>query len=305
MTSGTLALIGLGGMGGGVAGCLIEAGHPLVVHNRTAAKATALLQAGAEWAPTPGDAAAAADVVLISLSDEAAVEQILFGEAAPRLRPGTTVVEMTTVSPEYARASAERLAAIGVRRVEACLIGNPQMARAGELRVFAGGEAEHVAEVRPVLAVLAKQGVLHLGPTGLASSLKLAFNLLLGVQTAGLAEAVAFAEGAGIDRDQFLTAIQNSGWRSPVLSFRAEFMRNRSYRPAAFRAQLMAKDLRLATKEAAEHGLTLPVTESAALRFADVVDSGAGDDDAAVIVEMSPANDTRGAAPSEKNGAVR
>ncbi|MCP2341089.1 NAD(P)-dependent oxidoreductase [Actinomadura rupiterrae] len=284
---GTVAVVGLGGIGGGVAHRLVASGHDVVVHNRTAAKAEPLRAAGARVAATPAEAVAEAAVVMVSLADEAAIESVVFGAMAGHLKPGTVLVEMTTVSPGYAREAERRLAEVGVRRVEACVIGNPQMAKAGDLRVFAAGPEEDVAAVRDLLGTLGRQGVLHLGATGRASAFKLAFNLLLGVQTAGLAEAVAFAEHAGIPRETLLTAVQKSGWRSPVLNFRAEFMRTRSYQPAGFRASLMAKDLRLAAADARENGVDLPLVERTASRFAEVVAADGGDKDAAYVVELS------------------
>ena len=286
MADRTVCVVGLGGIGAGVATRLLAAGFPVVVFNRTAAKAEPLARAGATVAASAAEAGAAADVVVLSLSDEHAVDEVLFGEMTWRLRPGTVVVDMSTVSPSYARASAVRLAAGGLRRVEACVIGNPQMATAGELRVFTAGEPADVAAVDDVLAALSRQGGLHLGPAGRASTLKLAFNLLLGGQTAALAEAVAFAERFGVDRELLLTAVVKSGWRSPVLNFRAEFMRTRRYRPAGFRSRLMAKDLGLVLEEAAAAGLELPVTRRAADRFGAAVAAGLGDDDAAVVVDV-------------------
>ncbi|WP_433336433.1 NAD(P)-dependent oxidoreductase [Spirillospora sp. CA-294931] len=288
-----VAVVGLGGMGGGVAHRLVAAGHDVVVFNRTKEKAAPLVEAGARLADSAADAAAEADVAVVSLSDEEAVEKVVFGEMATRLRPGTTLIEMSTLSPSYTVEAARRLAELGVRRVEACLIGNPQMAKSGDLRVFAAGVEEDVDGVRDLLGALGRQGMLYLGDTGRASALKLSFNLLLGVMTAGLGEAVTLAEQAGIPREMFLTAVQKSGWRSPVLNFRAEFMRTRTYRPAGFRTQLMAKDMRLAAEEARRGGGSLPLTEEAARRFAAVVAGDGGDKDAAVIVELRETAEVR------------
>lgn len=280
-----VAVLGLGGMGSGIAHTLVVSGFDVAVHNRTASRAAPLAAAGATVAATAADAVTGREVVVLSLADEPAVEQVLFTDLAGALVPGTTVVDTSTVSPAFARRTADRLAAIGVARVEACLIGNPPMARAGALRVFTAGEPDAVDGVADVLGAIGHESR-HLGPTGRAGSLKLAFNLLLGVQTAALAETVGFAESAGIDRELLLTALDNSGWRSPVLSFRSEFMRSRVYRPAGFRATLMQKDLRLADETATEHGVTLPLTRLAADRFGAVISAGRGDDDAAAVVDV-------------------
>jgi 3-hydroxyisobutyrate dehydrogenase-like beta-hydroxyacid dehydrogenase len=280
-----VAVIGLGGMGSGMAKALLDAGYPVTVYNRTASKAEPLVAAGATLAPSAAAAGAGAQVVVLSLADEHAVEQVLFGEVMWKLKPGTTVVDTSTVSPSFAHNTALRLAASGVKRVEACVIGNPAMAQSGQLRVFAAGNEPDVDSVRDILGALSQE-IRYLGPSGRAGTLKLAFNLLLGIQTAALAETVSFAESAGLDREFLLNALDNSGWRSPILSFRAAFMRRRDYLPAGFRTVLMQKDLTLAQEEAAAHGVRLPLVAASAERFGEAIESGRGDEDAAVVAEL-------------------
>ncbi|WP_285622622.1 NAD(P)-dependent oxidoreductase [Actinoallomurus iriomotensis] len=286
MAARKVTVIGLGAMGAGIAHRLIESSFAVTVHNRTGAKALPLAEAGATVAPYAAEAVRDADVVLLSLGDEEAVEQVLFGDAVKGLRAGTVVVDTSTVSPAYARDAEERLAALGCPRIEACLIGNPAMARAGELRVLGSGEHRTFEQVGDVLTAIGAREPLYLGATGRAGAMKLAFNLILGAQTAALGEALALTASAGLDRELVLTAITRSGWGSPVLNFRAELMRTRGYEPAGFRARLMAKDLRLAVETAAEAGLTLPVTAEAGRRFGEVVAAGRGDADAAVVCEL-------------------
>ncbi|MFB4262826.1 NAD(P)-dependent oxidoreductase [Nonomuraea sp. GTA35] len=282
-----IAVLGLGGMGAGMACALLDAGASVTVYNRSPDKAVPVGKAGATVAASAAEAVSGAEVVLLSLADEAAVEQVLFGELDGRLRPGTIVVDTSTVTPTFAVHAAKRLAEAGVRRVEACVLGNPAMAATGALRVFAAGEEPVVEEVREVLDAIGQE-VRHLGPTGNASALKLAFNLMLGVQILGLAEAVRFVEAMGIDRSVLLDVFDHSGWRSPVLSFRAQFMRGRTYRPAAFRATLMHKDLSLASQEGLAHGAELPLTTRALDAYAAVLAAGHGDDDAAIVAEARP-----------------
>ncbi|WP_208719763.1 NAD(P)-dependent oxidoreductase [Amycolatopsis circi] len=281
-----IAFLGLGAMGSGMARALLAAGYAVTVHNRTSAKADPLRDAGGTVATSAADAVRAAQTVVLSLADEAAVEQLVFGELTGKWRPGTVVVDTTTVSPGFSRETTRQLAEQNVRRVEACVMGNPEMAAAGRLRVLTAGDESDVDKVRDVLEAIG-QDVRHLGSTGNASVLKLAFNLLLGVQTAGLAEAIAFVEAMGMDRNLLLDAFDTSGWRSPVLSFRANFMRKREYRPAAFRTALMHKDLRFAADEAGARGIELPLVDCASGRFAAGIDAGHGDDDAASVVELS------------------
>ncbi|WP_018681670.1 NAD(P)-dependent oxidoreductase [Actinokineospora enzanensis] len=279
---GKVAVVGLGGMGAGMAAALLTAGFDVTVHNRTAAKAAPLAERGARVAESVGAAAAGVDIVVLSLSDETAVDAVL---ADLRPRPGTVVVDTSTVSVGFSRSAAARLAEQGVARVEACVVGNPRMANTGQLRVFTAGDESTVDKVRPVLDAVGAS-VTHLGAFGRSCAFKLALNLLLGVQTAALAEMVHFAESAGLDREQLLGTVLESGWSSPVLAFRAEFMRRRDYRPAAFRAELMGKDLRTLVAEAGAHGTALPVTESALRAYEGAVAAGRGDEDAAVVAEL-------------------
>jgi 3-hydroxyisobutyrate dehydrogenase len=271
-------------MGSGMAHRLLESKYRLTVFNRTAGKTEPLVRAGARGAATPEQAAEGHRVVLLSLSDEQAVEDVLFGRVVPVLEPGSLVVDTSTVSPGYAREAAGRLAEKGLRRVEACVVGNPLQARQGELRVFVSGNEEDLAEVGPVLQALGTQ-VLHLGAPGTATSLKLILNLLLGAQVASMAEAVAYGVAAGLDREQVISAIAQSGFSSVVMRFRADLMLRGSYEPAFFRSDLMEKDIRVATRAARESGLELPVLDVVRERFAAVVAAGDGAKDASVIVE--------------------
>jgi 3-hydroxyisobutyrate dehydrogenase-like beta-hydroxyacid dehydrogenase len=280
----SIAFAGLGSMGAGMAHRLLDAGFTLTVYNRTEAKTVPLVQAGARRA---GSAAALAGhrTVMLSLSDEKAVESVLFGGLAARLAPGTLVIDTSTVSPAYSRAAGERLSAHGVRRVEACVVGNPQMARAGKLRVLTAGDRQDVEAAQGTLAALG-QDVRYTGPPGMASTLKLAFNMMLGAQIASLAEAVSYAERAGLPRGFVIDILANSGFCSPVLQFRAQIMRTGRYQPASFRAELMEKDLRLAADGASELGLALPVTACAAGRFAETVSAAGPQSDAAALLEI-------------------
>lgn len=280
-----IACLGLGAMGSGLAHRLLDAGRPVSVFNRTEAKASALTDRGARFAATPAAAVEGAGTVLVSLSGPDAVDEVLFGDdgAAHGLKPGTVVVDASTVSPAFSRACTARLAETGVSRVEACLIGNPHQARSGEVRVLAAGEEADVAKVADLLGAIGKH-TWHIGGTGSAASAKLAFNALLGVQLAGLAEALDIGAAGGVDRARLLEAIAGSGFSSPVLSFRAALVREDRLVPAAFRTDLMAKDLRLAEGVARDNALDAGLLAHAARRFAAVTERGDGEKDAAVVL---------------------
>jgi 3-hydroxyisobutyrate dehydrogenase-like beta-hydroxyacid dehydrogenase len=294
LTPAPLAVVGLGNMGGGMAAQLLDSGFAVTVHNRTAAKAEPLVARGAVAADSPEQAVKGQRTVLLSLSDERAVDEVLFKRLVPVLEPGCLVIDTSTVSPGYAREAAVRLAGHGLPRVEACVVGNPFQAAKGELRVYVSGEEADVDRARPVLDAIGSE-VTYMGAPGAATTIKLIFNTLLGVQVASMAEAVTYGVEAGLDRDLLLTAIASSGFSSVVMRFRAELMRRSSYEPAFFRTVLMEKDLRLAVRSAREAGVELPVLERARERFEAVILAGEGDKDAAVIIEhpAGPAGGTR------------
>jgi 3-hydroxyisobutyrate dehydrogenase-like beta-hydroxyacid dehydrogenase/heme-degrading monooxygenase HmoA len=283
-----VAFIGLGNMGAGMAHSLIDSGRSLTVFNRTVAKTRTLAEAGATVAASAAEAAAGHSVVVLSLSDEPAVEDVLFRQIVPVLAPGAVVIDTSTVSPAYAKESAARLSAAGLRRVEACVVGNPFQAREGKLRVYTSGDQDDIDEVRPLLDTIGSE-VVHLGEPGTAATIKLIFNLLLGAQVASLAEAVAYGVEAGLDRDSLLGAIAGSGFSSVVMRFRAELMRKSSYEPAFFRSTLMEKDLRLAIDDATLAGVGLPVLDKVRESFAAAVAAGDGDKDASVLIEHTTA----------------
>ncbi len=283
-----VGVIGLGTMGGGMAGCLLDAGVPVVVHNRTAAAAEPFAARGADVADTPAKLAAAVDVVLLSLADQAAVESVLFGPdgVVHGLGPDTVVLDTSTVDPNYARERAERLAAGGHGSMDSCIVGNGEHASAGELRFLLGGPAAVLERVHPLLDVLGKQ-VTHLGPSGAGSSMKLLLNMLMGVQMQSLAEAVVFGERAGLPRDAVLAAITASGFSSPVMRFKAGVMGRRRFDRADFRLALMRKDLALIRSEAQRLGVPMAVAEAAYGVLTTASNAGLGDQDcAAVLVHL-------------------
>ncbi|GHF28073.1 3-hydroxyisobutyrate dehydrogenase [Streptomyces morookaense] len=284
MAGKAITVIGLGAMGAGMASRLLASGFEVTVHNRTASKAEELARAGAKVAGSVREAVHGADRVLLSLSDENAVDAVL-AEAEGAWHPGAHLLDTSTVSAEHSRRVTGMLADRGVHRVEACLLGNPQQAGAGELRVITAGPKHTVDGIADILDAIGRD-ISYLGPTGNATTTKLVFNLLLGGQLAALAEAVNYGIAAGLDRDRLLSAIGASGFSSKVLSFRADLMRRHTYHPAAFKASLMAKDLGLGTDAAQAAGVPTPVLTAAAQSFEAVVAAGSGDADAAIVLDV-------------------
>ncbi|MEV6972748.1 NAD(P)-dependent oxidoreductase [Kitasatospora sp. NPDC093806] len=283
-------MIGLGVMGGGMAARLLDRGHRVVVHNRTPERAVPFAARGAEVAPTPAALAARVDVVLLSLASEAAVEEQLFGPdgALEALPAHGIVMDTSTVSPDFARSVAARVADHGRGAVDACVIGNGQHARDGELRFMVGGSADTFGRLGAVLESLAKE-VRHLGPNGLGATAKVMLNVLMGVEMQVLAESVTLAQRAGIDRELALRMIGESGFSSPVMRFKAAVMQRRAYGDPQFRLDLMRKDLRLATAEAGRLGVATPVCDATHAALIAAAEAGLGELDCAAVLSHAEA----------------
>ena len=280
-----IAFIGLGSMGLGMASNLAESDYELAVYNRTRAQSEQVAELGARVADSPADAAGDADVVLLSLADQHVVSAMLFEENGVfgNLREGGYVVDMSTVPPGFARDLAARAAEAGYRALDACVLGNPQHSRDGELRVMVGGEEADFQEIEPILRTLGKD-VTYLGGNGMGATMKLVLNMLMGVQMPALAEAVVFGERAGLPRDKILQMIAESGYSSPVMKFRCGMMGRRSFQQAAFKLALMRKDMMLVLSESQELGVPLPVSETAYSMLTAATQQGLGDLDVAAML---------------------
>ncbi|MDW8399967.1 MAG: NAD(P)-dependent oxidoreductase, partial [Acetobacteraceae bacterium] len=201
------------------------------------------------------DAAAGAEMVLLSLPDDAAVRAVAGRLPAAGLRAGAVVIDTSTVSPATPRLLAPRFAAIGLGWIDAPVSGGPAGAAEGRLVAMAGGEAETLAAARPVLDDLAHR-VLHVGPPGAGAVAKLANNLLLGANLITAAEAIALARRAGVDPTRVLEAINGASGRSAATEANLPRWILSGRFDSGFTAGLMRKDLRLAAELAAAVGLT-------------------------------------------------
>jgi 3-hydroxyisobutyrate dehydrogenase len=283
-----IGFLGLGAMGAPMAIRLAEAGFEVAAFNRSEARALPLAEHGVRVACTPAEAAAEADVLMLSLATEDAVRQVLSGPAGAlaAARPGTLVADTSTVSPEAARAMADVIAAAGHRALDACIVGNAGHARDGELRFMIGGAEADVDAMRPVLDVLAKE-IAHVGGHGMGATAKVTMNLLMGVQLQALAEAVVFGERAGLPRERLIDMIAASGFSSPMMRFKAGVMSRRAFGHADFRLSLMRKDLLLALAAAQRLGVPMPATTASYEVLTMAVNGGLGEQDcAAVLTEV-------------------
>ena len=256
----TLGFVGLGAMGGRMAKRLLDAHLPLVGYNRTAAKAQWLVDAGMRLAKSPRDVAEQADVIFTMVTDSAALEAVTGGPDGilAGLGPGKIYVEMSTVSPDVTRRLGGEVAARGAAMLDAPVSGSAITLEAGQLAFMVGGEPSVLERVRPYLLAIGPT-ITHVGPLGLAVTMKIAVNLGLAVQMLAFSEAVLLAEKAGIARERAVEALMKSVVASPMVKYRGPFVLEMPSE-ALFDVNMMQKDLRLALDLAHASGVTMPST---------------------------------------------
>ena len=291
-SKGRVAFLGLGLMGGGMARRLLDAGYPLTVYNRTAAKADALRVAGARVASSPRAAAADATVVISMVADDAAARNCWLGAegALADAAPGTLFLESSTVSVGWIRELAAAAAAKSCELIDAPVTGTKPHAAAGELSFLVGGSTAAVARAEPLFAVMGRSTV-HLGPSGSGTRLKLINNFLCGVQAASLAEAMAMIEKGGLDRATALGVLGGGAPGSPLIKTLSARMTKRDYDPN-FLLRLMAKDLTYASHEGEALDVEMRTAPAALAVFERAIAAGLGEKDLSAIVEPLRAKGT-------------
>jgi 3-hydroxyisobutyrate dehydrogenase len=281
----SVALLGLGTMGSGMAGNLLKAGFTLAIYNRTPSKVEPFVARGARLALTPADAAKGASVILSMLSDDTASREAWTGEdgALAAADTGAILIECSTLSPAWIAELAALAAARGLELLDAPVTGSRTQAEAGQLSFLVGGSAKAMDEATPVLQAMSKE-IVHLGPTGSGSKMKLINNFLCGVQVASLAEGMAWIERSGIDRDKALGILKAGAPGSPLLAGISARMANRDY-AVNFVLKLMAKDLQYAHDEAATTGIDLTTATNAQALFTVAAEQGYAEKDMSSVVE--------------------
>ncbi len=281
--------IGLGIMGRPMAGHLLSAGYPLTVFNRTRAKTASLAVAGARVADSPRAVAEASDIIFTNVTDSPDLEAVVLGEADEPFgvidgaRPGSIVVDNSTVAPATAKKIAAILQAKGVHFLDAPVTGGEKGAVEATLAIMVGGEEKMFQRVLPLLQRLGKT-VLHVGPHG-AGQMTKAINQILGaIHLCAMAEALALAKAAGLDLEKTRQIVASGAAGSWMLTNLAPRAIAGDFRPG-FKAGLQNKDLRIAMEAATQLDLDLPLTQLAKHRFKHLVDMGCGDEGTQAIVK--------------------
>ena len=286
ITNTRVAFLGLGIMGSGMAQRLLGAGTRLAVYNRSAERARSLAAHGATVANTPRDAVADADIVVSMVADDAASHAIWEGGegALAGVRPGTVLVESSTVTVGRIGELAESASRIGCELVDAPVTGSKVQAAGGELTFLVGGSDAALARVRPVLEVMGRT-IVHLGPTGSGALVKLINNFLAGVQATSLAEAIAVIERSPLDRGLALGAIVNGSPGSPVMKTLASRITAEDFSPN-FYLHLLAKDLGYAIAEGESRDVRMATAHAALGVLRASIERGDGEKDMAAVVEQ-------------------
>jgi 3-hydroxyisobutyrate dehydrogenase-like beta-hydroxyacid dehydrogenase len=281
-----IGLIGLGLMGKPMGRNLLKAGFPVVIWNRTKAKADDLVREGARLAASPRDAAAQSEVLITIVSDPPALEEVLWGAngALEGLRRGSVLIDSSTVSPDLARRVAVACAERGADFLDSPVTGGTWGAEKGELVFMVGGKAEVLERVKPVLLATG-QRFFHLGPNGAGQTVKLAMNLILALEVDALAEALALVAAGGVAGERLIEVMQSSMARAAVLDVKAPLILKNEF-PPSFPLRLMHKDMRLALDLARQEGVTLPATAAAFASYSAVKDASKDDPDYAAVARF-------------------
>jgi 3-hydroxyisobutyrate dehydrogenase-like beta-hydroxyacid dehydrogenase len=271
-----VGLIGLGNMGSAFAERLLEAGYPLHVYNRTAAKAENLAAEGAVPADSAADLAGRVDVVLTSLADDSAFEAVA-AEVVAAARPGTVLVDMSTVSPVASARAASLAEAASVEYLRAPVSGNPKVVRAGNLSVVVSGPPEVLERVDGVIRAIGPT-VQHVGEGEQARVVKLALNLMVAGLAELISEALVLGEAAGVARADLLDVMGNSAVGAPFVKYKTEPLLRDDY-SATFTTALMEKDIDLALDAADQEGVDLPLAREMKSLLRGAIDAGYAEDD--------------------------
>lgn len=272
-------------MGSAMAANLIKAGFSLTVWNRTAARMQPLVDAGARAAASPRDAATDADVVVTIVTDSPDVEQVLLAEdgVVHGARPGTIVIDMSTISPERTRLIASRLADRQIDMLDAPVTGGDVGARNGTLSIMVGGDEAVFERCRPLFAAMGRH-IVHVGSHGMGQTVKLCNQVIVAVHLLAMAEGLAFAAKAGVDVEKMLSVVQKGAAGSWALDNLAPRVLQGDFRPG-FMVKLQQKDLRLALESAAEMNLPLVGTALVQQLLRSVEAYGGADDGTQAIVQ--------------------
>jgi 3-hydroxyisobutyrate dehydrogenase/2-hydroxy-3-oxopropionate reductase len=288
MADQTVAVLGAGRMGAAMVRTLRRSGFGVVVFNRSAEPVKVLVhEVGATAADTPQEAAAAADVVISSLADDAAVVAVYSGSdgAAAGLREGAVVLEMSTIDPSTVAEIAPLIEAAGATLIDAPVSGSVPLVDQGALTVMAGGSGEALEKAGPVLEALAAK-VYEVGDLGSGATMKLAVNAVVHAINVAVSEALVLAEKAGVERATAYEVFANSAAGSPFIQYKQGAFLDPDEAPVAFSLDLVAKDLDLILALADRVGVEMEQSAANRSVAGKAIAAGHGNEDMSVVARF-------------------
>ena len=258
-----LGFIGLGNMGSRIAQRLIDHGYEVFVYDRNISKADKIAARGGIVAKNILELPGRADVILSCLTNDEAVESVFAGPAGmlAKARPGTIVLEMSTISPERSRELHRLGAKHGIEVLDVAISGSTPAAERGILTLLAGGNQDLFRAAEPIFQAMAKQ-YFFLGGPGSGTAMKLVVNALLGIGMQAIAEAVVLGETVGLNRERLLEVLSKTTVIAPAHVGKLARIASYDYSPQ-FPLRLMNKDFQMILNAAAEGHLSMPATEAA------------------------------------------
>ena len=284
----SLGFAGIGLMGLPMCRRLLAAGYPLRVWNRSADKCLPLLQEGAGRVETPAELCADAEVVMLCLADTAAVREVVFGAGGlvESARPGQLLVDFSSLEPAATREMAEELLQrTGMHWLDAPVSGGTAGAEAGSLAIMAGGRADDVQRVRPILAHLG-QRLTHMGEVGAGQVSKVCNQMLVACNALVIAEVVALAERSGVDANLLAPALAGGFADSKPLQILAPQMAERRFEPVKWHVRTLLKDLDTAVRLSQASASATPMSGLAAQLMRLHGQQGALHRDPATLIEL-------------------
>jgi 3-hydroxyisobutyrate dehydrogenase-like beta-hydroxyacid dehydrogenase len=280
-----VGFIGLGIMGEPMCQNILSKGHDVAVYNRTRAKMGPLVSAGAKAAPSLAALVHRSEVVITMVADPAAVRDVVTatGGLLSALSPGTTYIDMSTVSPETSRVIAVLVRGTGADYLEAPVLGSKKSAADGTLTILTGGDADVSRRMEPLLLAMGSK-VVHMGDTGMAAHMKLIINQIFGTTLCVFAEAALTGMEAGLAADRILEVIQDSVVASPAIHAKGKDMLGERVFTPHFSLKHAYKDMRLAVETGNASGIPTPVTKAACDLFGAAWDKGFGDRDISAVL---------------------
>jgi len=279
-----IAIVGVGLLGSAVASRLLAGGFAVTGYDSRPEQLRGLAPRGLRPASSPKDAVSGADAVFTILPSLETVERVILGpegllQSLPR---AATLIQMSTISPTLTRRLGEAAASAGIGFLDAPMSGTSAMVERGDCTIFAGGDAALVEACRPVFAAIARRTV-HVGPIGSASLAKLATNLLVGLNTAALAEALVLGVKGGLTPQALLDILKDSAAASKMVDIRGPLMVEHRFDPQ-MKLDLFLKDFRLMLEEAQRLGVALPLTSLTQQICAATAAAGRGGEDLAALI---------------------